>query len=70
MSATIIMPIIFVAAILLNLAIAARTGRIYYGRRFNMHPLYVEHSKRPRIFWLLVTFHVAVASMAAAVLLR
>ena len=70
MSAAVVMPLIFVAAILLNLAIAARTGRIYYGRGFNMNALYVEHSKRPRIFWLLVAFHVAVASMAAAVVLR
>lgn len=65
-----IMPLLFVAAIIVTLGIAGWTGRIYYGRGFNLRLLYVERSKHPRIFWLLVAFYVAVGGMVFPFALR
>jgi hypothetical protein len=56
-----IMNSLFVLAIL---AVAFRTGRVYYGSIVT-RLLYVERSRRPAIFWLLIAFYICVGVMAS-----
>jgi hypothetical protein len=66
MKAEIVMRLIFVAAIALMLALGLRSGRMLYGRGFNFRLLYVERSKHPAQFWLLVAFYVALIVMVGS----
>jgi len=58
------MELLLVAVAVVRLAIAARTRRIPYAFIF-FKPLYVEQSKRPKSFWVVVAFYIAVATMVA-----
>jgi len=58
------MELLLVAVAVVRLVIAARTRRIPYAWIF-FRPLYVEQTKHPKMYWLVVAFYMAVATMVA-----
>jgi len=55
---------LFLLAIMVILVVAFVTERAYYGSLVT-RLLYVERTRRPTIFWLLIVFYVVVGVMAS-----